>query len=51
LPAGQWLTMKEESGLHLVTLNGIKPPNRSYRFDDGERPLHVFCYYWEGRSS
>ena len=50
LPASG-LTMEEASGVHLVTLNGVKLPIRSYRFDDGGRPLHVFYCYWDGRSS
>jgi len=50
LPANG-LTMKEASSVQLVTLNGIKLPIRSYRFDDGGRPLHVFYCFWDGRSS
>ena len=50
LPASG-LTMEEASGVRLVTLNGVKLPIRSYRFDDGGRPLHIFYCYWDGRSS
>ena len=50
LPASG-LTMEAASGVRLATLNGVKLPIRSYRFDDGGRPLHVFYCYWDGRSS
>jgi hypothetical protein len=43
--------MKEASGVHLVPLNGVKLPIRSYRFDAGGRPLHVLYCSWDGRSS
>ena len=45
------LTMEEASGVHLVTVNGIQLPIRSYRFADGGRPLHIFYCYWDGRST
>ena len=50
LPASG-LTMEEASGVHLVTVNGVNLPIRSYRFDDSGRPLHIFYCYWDGRSS
>ncbi len=50
LPASG-LTMEEASGGHLVTVNGINLPIRSYRFADSGRPLHIFYCYWDGRSS
>jgi exosortase len=50
LPASG-LTMERESGVHLITVNGVKLPIRSYRFDDNGRPLHIFYCYWDGRSS
>jgi len=50
LPASG-LTMEQRSGVHLVTVNGVKLPIRSYRFDDNGRPLHIFYCYWDGRSS
>ena len=50
LPASG-LTMEQQSGVHLVTVNGAKLPIRSYRFDDNGRPLHIFYCYWDGRSS
>jgi exosortase len=50
LPASG-LTMKEQSGVHLLTVNGVHLPIRAYRFDDNGRPLHIFYCYWDGRSS
>ena len=50
LPASG-LTMEQESGVHLLNLNGVHLPIRSYRFDDNGRPLHIFYCYWDGRSS
>ncbi len=50
LPASG-LTMVQESGVHLVTVNGVHLPIRSYHFDDNGRPLHIFYCYWDGRSS
>ena len=50
LPASG-LTMEQQSGVHLMNVNGVKLPIRSYRFDDNGRPLHVFYCYWDGRSS
>jgi hypothetical protein len=43
--------MVQQSGVHLVTVNGVKLPIRFYRFDDNGRPLHIFYCYWDGRSS
>jgi exosortase len=45
------LTMEEQSGVHLVTVNGVNLPIRSYRFNAHGRPLHIFYCYWDGRSS
>jgi exosortase len=50
LPASG-LTMEQESGVHLVTVNSVNLPIRSYRFDDNGHPLHIFYCYWDGRSS
>ncbi len=50
LPASG-LTMQQESGAQLVTVNGVHLPVRAYRFDDNGRPLHIFYSYWDGRSS
>ncbi len=50
LPASG-LTMEQQSGVHLVAVNGAKLPIQSYRFDDNGRPLHIFYCYWDGRSS
>jgi hypothetical protein len=43
--------MEQESGVHLLKLNGVHLPIRSYRFDANGRPLHIFYCYWDGRSS
>lgn len=45
------MTMKRDSGLRLLSINGIDLPIRSYRFDDRGTPLHVFYCYWDARSS
>jgi exosortase len=50
LPASG-LTMDGDSGLRLITVNGVNLPVRSYRFDDHGAPLHVFYCYWDARSS
>jgi len=50
LPASG-MVMEQESGVHLVTVNGVNLPIRSYRFNDSGRPLHVFYCYWDSRSS
>ena len=50
LPASG-LTMEQESGVRLLSVNGVNLPISSYRFDDNGRPLHVFYCYWDGRSS
>ncbi len=50
LPASG-LTMEQQSDVHLVDVNGVRLPIRSYRFGDNGRPLHVFYCYWDGRSS
>jgi hypothetical protein len=35
----------------MLAVNGVNLPVRSYRFDDGGTPLHVFYCYWDARSS
>jgi exosortase len=50
LPASG-LKMIADHGIHLLTINGVKLPVRSYRFDDHGTPLHVFYCYWDARSS
>jgi hypothetical protein len=50
LPASG-LTTEQQTGVHLLTINGARLPIRSYRFDDDGRPLHIFYCYWDGRSS
>ncbi|HEY4282475.1 MAG TPA: exosortase/archaeosortase family protein [Chthoniobacterales bacterium] len=50
LPASG-LTLTHDDGIHLLTVNGIKLPVRSYRFDDHGVPLHVVYCYWDARSS
>ena len=44
-------TMERDNGLRMLTVNGVNLPIRSYRFDDGGAPLHVFYCYWDARSS
>jgi len=44
-------TIERDSGLRMVTVNGVTMPIRSYRFDDRGSPLHVFYCYWDARSS
>ena len=43
--------MVSDSGLRLVTVNGVNLPVRSYRFEHNGAPLHVFYCYWDARSS
>jgi exosortase len=50
LPASG-LTLARDDGIQLVSVNGIKLPVRSYRFDDHGVPLHVVYCYWDARSS
>ena len=50
LPASG-MTMVRDNGIHLLKVNGVNLPIRSYRFDDHGRPLHVFYCYWDARSS
>ena len=50
LPASG-LTMVRDNGIQLLTINGINLPIRSYRFENGGVPLHVFYCYWDARSS
>ena len=44
-------TMERDNGLRMLTVNGLKLPIRSYRFEDRGAPLHVFYCYWDARSS
>src|SRR5256714_8455882 len=44
-------TMERDNGLHMLVVNGVSLPVRSYRFDDHGMPLHVFYCYWDARSS
>jgi exosortase len=44
-------TMERDNGLRMLAVNGVTLPVRSYRFDDGGVPLHVFYCYWDARSS
>jgi exosortase len=44
-------TMERDNGLHMLVVNGVTLPVRSYRFDDRGVPLHVFYCYWDARSS
>jgi len=44
-------TMERDNGLHMLAVNGVSLPVRSYRFDDRGVPLHVFYCYWDARSS
>src|SRR5438128_2017571 len=50
LPASG-MTLERDNGLQLVAVNGVKLPVRSYRFDNGGAPLHVYYCYWDARSS
>ncbi len=50
LPASG-ITMVRDNGIHLLKVNGVNLPIRSYRFDDHGAPLHVFYCYWDARSS
>jgi hypothetical protein len=44
-------TMERDNGIQMMTVNGVKLPIRSYRFEDRGAPLHVFYCYWDARSS
>jgi exosortase/archaeosortase family protein len=44
-------TLERDNGIHMLAVNGVNLPVRSYRFDDGGTPLHVFYCYWDARSS
>ncbi len=44
-------TIERDNGLHMVGVNGVNLPVRSYRFNDRGSPLHVFYCYWDARSS
>jgi exosortase len=50
LPASG-MTLVRDDGLQFVTVNGLKLPMRSYRFDNHGETLHVFYCYWDARSS
>jgi hypothetical protein len=50
LPASG-LTLVRDNGIHSIAVNGVKLPIRSYLFDDGSTPLHVYYCYWDARSS
>jgi exosortase len=50
LPASG-LTLTRDDGIQLISVNGIKLPVRSYRFDNRGVPLHVMYCYWDARSS
>jgi exosortase len=50
LPASG-LTMERDNGIQLLTVNDVRLPVRSYRFDDHGTTLHVFYCYWDARSS
>lgn len=50
LPASG-LTMRHESRVRFLEMNGVPLPIRAYRFDDSGRPLHIFYCYWDGRST
>ena len=50
LPASG-LTLTQDRGIQLITVNGVRLPIRSYRFDDHGVPLHVVYCYWDARSS
>jgi exosortase len=50
LPASG-MTLERDNGLQLLSVNGVRLPVRSYRFDDRGAPLHVFYCYWDARSS
>ena len=50
LPASG-LTLVRDNGIRPITVNGVRLPIRSYLFDDGSAPLHVFYCYWDARSS
>jgi hypothetical protein len=43
--------MVRDNGIHLLKVNGVNLPIRSYRFDDHGVPLHVFYCDWDARSS
>ena len=44
-------TLERDNGIQMLAVNGINLPIRSYKFDDGGVPLHVFYCYWDARSS
>ena len=44
-------TMERDNGIHMLEVNGITLPVRTYRFDDRGVPLHVFYCYWDARSN
>jgi hypothetical protein len=50
LPASG-MTLKKDDGIRVASFQGMNLPVRSYRFEDGNRPLHVLYCYWDARSS
>jgi hypothetical protein len=49
LPASG-MTLRSDSTA-LIDVNTVTLPVRSYRFENGGRPLHVYYCYWGGRTS
>jgi exosortase len=49
LPASG-MTMRREESLRLETINGVRLPVRSYRFEQSGTPLHVLYCYWDARA-
>jgi exosortase len=47
LPASG-MKLRGSVGNKLLTVNGVPLPIRSYAFENGGRPLHVFYCYWDG---
>jgi hypothetical protein len=50
LPASG-MTLVRDDGLQFLSVNGLKLPFRSYRFNNHGESLHVFYCYWDARSS
>jgi exosortase len=50
LPASG-LSLTSDKGIRLLRINGVNLPVRSYRFEQGGTPLHVFYCYWDARST
>ena len=49
LPASG-MTMRREESLRLESVNGVRLPVRSYRFEQSGTPLHVLYCYWDARA-